>query len=489
MKYAAKTFHILLFMSIAQSLHAQGAAATAGDSKLDEILARLTTIERRLSTLEGQQTTSAPDAPPPADLPSVRDIAARIEAIDEQVRIVDRRRELDQEALAGRLNPAPVVDAGRDGFAVRSSDNGFQFKIGGYFQADSRFFTGPGQAEASTFILRRIRPVLTGTLYKGIEFRLMPDWGLGNTVLQDLHLDFRFFPKASVRFGKFKTPFSMERLQSAAEMTFIERAYPTTIAPNRDLGVQVYGDLKSGVFSYAVAAMNGVPDGGSSDMDTNDGKDFITRVFVQPFIQRGVLDKGYGLGVGVVASYGHQNGPILPTYRTTPQSVFFNFANGTIADGDRKRLGPQGHYYVGPFGLFAEYTVTEQDVRRNATSATIRNDAWQVATSYILTGERKGFRAPTPKRGFDRSAGGKGAFEVSARYTELSVDQTAFQLGMADITRSARKAQEWTGGLTWYLARGNKFLLNYSQTHFTGGSTSGNRTTEKVLLSRFQVAF
>src|SRR5688572_7147312 len=176
MKLFGKTLHLLILIQVtALSLLAQGIPPSIpADTKLDEILSRLTTIERRLSTLEGQQTGPAPDAALAETVPSVRDIAARLEAIDEQVRIVDRRRELDQEAVATRLNPAPAVEAGRDGFSVRSADNAFQFKIGGYFQTDSRFFIGPRQADTSTFVLRRIRPVLTGTLYRGIEFRLMP---------------------------------------------------------------------------------------------------------------------------------------------------------------------------------------------------------------------------------------------------------------------------------------------------------------------------
>jgi phosphate-selective porin OprO and OprP len=481
MKLIAKTIQILTLLNLAVfPLHAQT------DSKLDEVLNRLSAIERRLATLEGQQSTEAPAS---ADLPSVRDIATRLEEIDQQVRIVDRKRELDQEAVSTRFSTSPGVDAGTDGFSFRSPDSSFQFKIGGYFQADSRFFTGRDQTDVSTFILRRVRPVFTGTFYKHIEFRLMPDWGQGQSVLQDLHLDFRYYPKASIRFGKFKAPFSLERLQSATDLTFTERAFPTNLAPNRDTGVMVYGDFGRGTFTYAIAAMNGVPDGGSSDLDTNDGKDFVGRVFLQPFVRNGVAHAGSGLGIGLAASHGRQNGTALPTYRTTPQSSFFTFLTGTTADGDRKRLGPQGHYYAGPFGLFAEYTVTEQDVRRGATTATLRNDGWQVATSYFLTGERKGYRSPAPQKVFDPAGRGKGAFEVSARYTELAIDPDAFRLGFADITRSARKAQEWTAGVSWYVARGNKFVLDYTHTNFTGGSPTGNKTSEKALLSRFQVAF
>ena len=308
LKFFGTTFRILTLISAigAPLLAQEPVSRTAADTKLDEILARLATIEQRLTTLEGSTAPALLREGNLQSTASASDLAARLEAIDEQVRIVDRRREIDQEALTSRFSQSPVLEAGRDGFFFRSPDSSFQFKIGGYFQADSRFFAGSNQPEASTFILRRVRPVFTGTFYKSIEFRLMPDWGQGQSVLQDLHLDFRFFPKASVRFGKFKAPFSLERLQSATDLTFTERAFPTNLAPNRDTGVQVYGDFAAGTFSYAIAAMNGVPDGGSSDLDTNDGKDFVGRVFFQPFIRGGVDHKGSGLGVGIAASHGRQ---------------------------------------------------------------------------------------------------------------------------------------------------------------------------------------
>ena len=44
------------------------------------------------------------------------------------------------------------------------------------------------------------------------------------------------------RFGKFKPPVGLERLVSDSDMLFVERALPTDLVPNRDVGVQVYGE-------------------------------------------------------------------------------------------------------------------------------------------------------------------------------------------------------------------------------------------------------
>ena len=45
---------------------------------------------------------------------------------------------------------------------------------------------------ADTFVLRRVRPILEGTLFKNFDVRLTPDFGGGTTVLQDAYVDLRF---------------------------------------------------------------------------------------------------------------------------------------------------------------------------------------------------------------------------------------------------------------------------------------------------------
>jgi phosphate-selective porin OprO/OprP len=39
------------------------------------------------------------------------------------------------------------------------------------------------------------------------------------------------------RAGQYKAPVGLERLQSASAIVFLERAFPTELAPNRDRGV------------------------------------------------------------------------------------------------------------------------------------------------------------------------------------------------------------------------------------------------------------
>src|SRR5215218_10121264 len=120
--------------------------------------------------------------------------------------------------------------------------------------------------------MRRVRPILEGTVYKNIGFRLMPDFGLGNTVLQDAYIDFKYWPQAQLRLGKFREPVSLERLQSAQDLALVERSIANYLTPNRDIGAQFSGDLSKGTVSYQFGLFNGVNNGGSSDGDSSDGK-------------------------------------------------------------------------------------------------------------------------------------------------------------------------------------------------------------------------
>ena len=225
--------------------------------------------------------------------------------------MVARQAEIDREAAAEKAKTTPVVTAGREGFVLKSADNNFQLRIRGYAQSDLRYFAdGGGPLAPDTFVLRRVRPVLEGTLFKNFDFRIMPDFGGGTTVLQDAYVDLKFAPSVKVRAGKFKGPVGLERLVSGSEMPFVERALPTALAPNRDVGVVVFGDLLTNTVNYTVGVQNGVLDGASADLDDRDGKDVVARVFVLPF-RNGAHDALKQLGFGIAGTSGTQRGTLV----------------------------------------------------------------------------------------------------------------------------------------------------------------------------------
>src|SRR5688572_30912451 len=229
----------------------------------------------------------------------------------------------------GVAPPARLI-AGQDGIAIESGNGEYRLQIGLLVQADGRFAAeDDGEAINDTFAFRRLRPYLRGRILRRFEFYLNPDFAGGTLVVQDAYLDTIFAPAFRIRAGKGKHPFGLERLHSASNLLFMDRALPTALAPNRDLGIQVLGDVGGGVFSYLAGVMNGVADGGSSDLDANDGKDVSARVILRPFT-RNVASPLRGLGGAVSGNTGRQTGAAaLPSYRTqTFQQPFFWYVTG-----------------------------------------------------------------------------------------------------------------------------------------------------------------
>src|SRR6185436_19075598 len=156
--------------------------------------------------------------------------------------------------------------------------------IGIVAQADGRFSIDSERPITNTLALRKLRPTLSGRVARYFDFKIMPDFGNGTTVVADAYFDVRFSPKFRIRSGKDKTPVGYELLIGDAFLLFPERSLASSLVPNRDVGFQAQGDL-SPKFYYAGGVFNGVPDASSSttDLDTNNGKDLAGRIVVQPF--------------------------------------------------------------------------------------------------------------------------------------------------------------------------------------------------------------
>ncbi|HUJ12044.1 MAG TPA: porin [Verrucomicrobiae bacterium] len=426
-------------------------------------------------------------------------IEQRLQELEQEIQALKQQGESAKAEAAAKTNEAAIVKADQEGFSIASADGNFRLRLRGQVQADSRWYLYDSARNGTdTFLMRRARPIVEGTLFRDFDFRLMPDFGNDTTALYDAYVEWKYLPWLKVRAGKFKPPVGLEQLQEDQYTLFTERAFPTDLVPNRDIGVQLRGDLWDGVVQYQAGVFNGVADGVNGGLDNNDSKDFEGRIFFEPF-KKTKIDPLEGLGLGIAGTVGDQDGSTtsasVPSFKTPGQNTFFKYlsgttlANTTYGHGQRVRVSPQGYYYWGPFGLLAEYVFSEQEVQKGAATDHLRNAAWQAAGSVVLTGERASYRGVTPRRPFDLKNGGWGALELAARYSVLRIDPEAFPT-FASIDSSAQEARAWAVGLNWYLNRNVKFVLDYEETSFDGGAAGGtDRLSERVLFTRAQVAF
>jgi phosphate-selective porin OprO/OprP len=483
--------------------------------------------------LPASETAPAPSA----EAAAIEELTNRLAEVDQTARIAVRKAELLEEQLANKAkdskeNPPPAVTADEKGFGIKSGDGAYTLKLHVLAQADTRWFINDGALSdrADTFLIRRVRPSIDGTLFGVVDYRVTPDFAGSATALFDAYLDAHPFPWLRLRAGKFKSPLGLERLQSDSDLVFIERALTQYLTPSRDVGAALWGDIAGGVVGYNLGIYNGAVDAANPDLDTNHAKDFVGRVLIQPFKLDGLSDLG-ALGLHFAFSTGNRGPgtptaaaatatPLLPSFRSGGLSTFFTYLTSTtdptgtvFAHLRQTRINPGLFYYFGPLGLLGEYVRSSQEVQKGNVTATLKHQAAHATVSYVIGG-KNGYDGATPDQRFDLSKGTLGALEIGFRWNYLKVDNAAFGDAadatvptFADLKKSASKAQGWAGALTFVPSRTVRFAVNFEQTRFTGGSsvsssvtdpatmkttttvTVADRKTENALFGRAQVNF
>jgi len=317
-------------------------------------------------------------------------------------------------------------------------------------------------------------------------------------------------------------------------------------------------------FTYEAGVFNGSGDNGSDsnmgDTANQDNKEYNGRIFAHPFQKSGIsLLEGFGIGLAGSYSSLNQSTTVLNNLLTANgQNTIVNYstmlvrpasitnsttgfgtsqqrsvstatvyAGSLTANGPHTRIYPQAYWYYGSFGLMGEYALSSQELMGTETGTTVKtttpvngnvsastaittrrasasqnNSAWQIAASYVLTGEDVTFQGVKPRKPFDPFNGNWGAFQIGARWTQMNIDQDTYknyggtaanQFYLVDPSKSVRRASGWTIGLNWYLNRSVTIRSDYEQTYFAGGSGTTkdvlSRQMEKIFSTRFQVAF
>jgi phosphate-selective porin OprO/OprP len=534
-----------LLMGITGAVAASMAAAApeadpATKPTVEELLKRIEILERKLDAQQKQDGTAAREVAPSSSAISPQSAAAAQGGVPIQS-AAPSQPSLSEQAAAGQTGVAEQqaasttisnaqVFAGPSGFSIQSPSGANQIRFHGEFDFDGRFYNDDLTPEGSrsTWLIMRARPIVEGTFAQIFDFRFNPDFANGKAIIQDAFVAARFNPMFIVTAGKFKEPIGLERLQFSPNNRFVSLGLPSDIVPNRDLGLQVSGQLQypSGTLTYQVGYFDGTNDGVSTDanptpdIDTNDGKDWAARVFAEPF-SKSKLEAVRGLGAGIAVGYVRQTGnasnTLLPSYKTETARSFFSYytptapvsagpvtGNPTIADGERLRLSPQAYYYYDSFGLLTEYVRESQQVSRTVgpnsdpftRRATLKPYSWQVYATYLLTGEKATFGTVVPRRSFETAHPGWGAVELGVRVSQLQLDSETFtsepgfaKSWFANPATQANSATAWSVGFNWYLTQNVEWVLDYTVTRFDGGATGADRNDESAFFTQFQVAF
>ena len=99
--------------------------------------------------------------------------------------------------------------------------------------------------------------------------------------------------------------------------------------------------------------------------------------------------------MGIAASTGNEKGsasnPWLNPFKSPGQQTIFQYltstpANTVFAKGRHTRINPQLYYYIGPFGLLAEWVKEYQELANSVGTGAVNNNAAHVTASFVIGG-------------------------------------------------------------------------------------------------------
>jgi phosphate-selective porin OprO/OprP len=262
----------------------------------------------------------------------------------------------------------------------------------------------------------------------------------------DWRLDIPAINGTTVSIGKQKEPISGERVQSMIFNHMQERsAASDAMMPSRNVGIVWNGGGWLPYSTWAVGVFNDWLDAGQ-DFDESSTQ-YIGRVTWAPLRTR---DDSSLLHLGLGYRYSDAKEGFRfstePEFNQSPAFVDTGFnVDGSVLPADNfKTLNAEVSWRRGPLWLASEFT------RTNVVSADLGDpvfDGYWIAGSWTLTGEMRSYNE---KNGTFRSIpvsrsvyqGGKGAWEVSARWSSIDLTDGLVDGGSSDIASL---------GLTWWL--------------------------------------
>ena len=386
-------------------------------------------------------------------------------------------------AAAGLAAPAQAeTSVSTDGGIKISGDNA-SFELDGRVQWDFALFDNDDRATAGQNVsgseFRRIRLAAKGKAY-GWEYKIQPDFADDGITMKDVYIATKLgFGKLTM--GQFKMPFGLEELTSSKHITLQERSSTSGVAASHQMGVQLSNHF--GAMSWAAAAYN-LDD---NDAEANNGTGFGARATFAPVLDDVAV---VHLGVaGALESYGNSTDGDNNRYRFRYRAAghMSDASRPTLLDinngqrTDVTKLGFEAAGVMGPFSLQTEYALVDAEDDTEEGELT----SYYLQASWVLTGERRGYKAKDGTFDKIKPRGANGAWEVAVRMDVAEGQENP--LGGA-LTRDA-EFEALTLGVNWYVNPNTRITFNYIDAEITDQLTRAVIDQPSALTGRVQFAF
>jgi phosphate-selective porin OprO and OprP len=353
----------------------------------------------------------------------------------------------------------------RNGLQFENADRSVRFNIGGRVQSDWAWMSpeesldeekGPFR-DGTKF--RRARLKVSGTLYDTGIFVAEYDFVGGDPIFRDVWAGVKGIPiLGTVRVGRMLEPYALEQLSGNNFHQFIERGLPAAFFPFRNNGVIVQNHILNQRMTWAVGAFRHTDAFG--DSSTNSKHSVTARFTAAPVYSE---DGKTWVHLGASLS---QRTPNDDTYRVSsrPESYVAPVmaSTGALPTDQVNLAGAEFAATHGPLSVQAEWHMANLDLLESEDyekTNDIELSGYYLYASYFLTGEHRTysrtsglFGRTSPKNNFKSDGSGWGAWEVTARYSELDLNDGPVEGGrMSGIT----------AGINWYLNPNMRAMANY----------------------------
>jgi len=388
----------------------------------------------------------------------------------------------------------------KDGFHIDSTKKKLKIRVngralidGGSIGADNELNRAFPDLEGWNLQFRDLRVTMFGTLYDWMEFKFSMDFANVRDI-KDEWIRFTKIPYIGpITLGHMKESFSLERLASLENLTFMERALPIeAFAPGRNVGINHQITLLNQQMTWALGVFLNTGSfsevGDSLDrISEANGWDLTTRVTALPWYE----DSGKTL-LHLGLSYTHRfrgmedSGAEL---RARPESRLTDHRLVDTLEFSTKGMdiiNPEMAIVAGPFSLQGEYFHLFADSDETGDP---RFWGFYLYGSYFITGEHRNydrsngvFSGIKPKSDFHLFDGGWGALEVALRFSYVDLNGGSIRGG---------REHNFTAGLNWYLSEKTRFMCNYIRARAKDRETPPpiEGGTADILQVRFQIIF
>lgn len=382
----------------------------------------------------------------------------------------------DSDTVAETTVNASLSRKLSEGLVFNSIDKKLELKLGAYVFFDyakidqSRKFDYVFGDEGSGSEVRKGRISVHAKLFRSLRLKFQVSFEGDDIEMADAYLVRSGIPHlGELRIGQVKEPFGMEQQQSTRNRLFMEPALSTGLTPGRNLGLKFSNAHFKNRLTWSAGIFYDIDT--FEEVSESDGLGFSARLTGLPLLKK---DQGELLHLGL--AFTHRGDPKQMDAKIRPEShLASHYLNtGSVNLDSLTAVGLEAAYQNGPMLLQGEYIRAWLQDAENDFSIDFENititptarknvkfDTYYAQVAYVLTGETREyfpergiFGTVTPRRNFGmrKKSRGPGAWEVTARFSHMDLNDRFVQGG---------EATDYSLGVNWYPNPSWRVMFNY----------------------------